>query len=235
MKLFGATHLITVLIVLAIISFVIGVARYKGIESARKWSRWIGIGFPVYYILESIFRYTVSHTEFIVLVPFEICSILYFIGAYAHLKRSRIAAEIVYLWTCAGTIHTLITPMPDGGFPSIEYFRYFLSHGLLIFNAFFIVIALGVSITFKSVLRAYGAFLGWMVFVVLINWIFDRNFMFLNAKPYVQSPMDWFGPWPIYLFTGQTLVIGSFSIWWGIAVLIRRIFPAASDEPASIR
>ena len=229
MKLFDATHLITVLIVLGVITFVVGVARCKGVETARKWGRWIGIGFPIYYLLESIFRYTVWHIEIIVLLPIELCSILFFIGAYAHLKRSATAAEIVYLWTCAGTIHTLITPTPDDIFPSIEYVRYFLSHGLLIFNAFYILIALRVSITFKSVLRAYGAFLGWLLFVGLIDWIFHRNFMFLRAKPYVASPMDWFGPWPIYLFTVQILVIASFVIWWGLAVLIRRKFPVTPD------
>jgi hypothetical integral membrane protein (TIGR02206 family) len=234
MKLFGATHLITVLIVLSVITLVVGIARYKGVETARKWGRRIGIGLPIYYLLESIFRYTEFHVEFIVLLPFEICSILFFIGAYAYLTGSVIAAEIVYLWTCAGTIHTLITPTPDDIFPSIEYARYFVSHGLLIFNAFYMLIALGVRITFKSVLRAYGAFLGWMVFVGMIDWIFDRNFMFLRAKPYVSSAMDWMGPWPAYLITGQSLVIVSFLIWWGVAVLIRRKFPVAvSTETGS--
>jgi hypothetical integral membrane protein (TIGR02206 family) len=229
MKLFGATHLITVLIVLGVITFVVGVARCKGVGKARKWGRWIGIGLPVYYLLESIFRYTVSHTEFIVLLPFELCSILFFIGAYAHLKKSKIAAEVVFLWTCAGTIHTLITPTPDDIFPSIEYSRYFLNHGLLIFNAFYILIALGVPITFKSVLRAFGAFVGWAVFVGLIDWIFNRNFMFIRAKPYVPTFMDLFGPWPIYLFVNLAVIFVSFVIWWGIAVLIRRRFPATSD------
>jgi hypothetical integral membrane protein (TIGR02206 family) len=235
MKLFGATHLITVLIVLSVITIVVGVARCKGVEKARKWGRWIGIGLPVYYLLESIFRYTVSHTEIIVLLPFEICSILYFIGAYAHLKRSKIAAEIVYLWTCAATIHTLITPTPDGIFPSLEYTRYFLTHGLLVFNAFYIVIALGVPITFKAVLRAFGAFLGWMAFVGFIDWIFDKNFMFICAKPYVPTPLDLFGPWPIYVFVGQAGIFVSFVIWWGIAVLIRRRFPVTSDESVLTR
>ena len=40
---------------------------------------------------------------------------------------------------------------------------------------------------------------GWAAFVSLVNLLLGTNFMYLRHKPTVATPLDWMGPWPVYI------------------------------------
>jgi hypothetical integral membrane protein (TIGR02206 family) len=156
------------------------------------------------------------------MLPVEVCAALTFIGAYAHFKRSQLAYEIIFFWTFALTLHSLITPTPADGFPSVEYFRYFFSHGILILNAFYVFLVLKVPLSFRALLRSFLALQVLVILAALSDWSMAQNFMFLVHKPAFPTSMDGMGPWPYYIGTLELTTLFSFALWWGIAKWIRK-------------
>src|SRR6185503_1689063 len=113
--------------------------------------------------------------------------------------------------------HSLITPTPGAGFPSLEFFRYFTCHGLLILSAVYSLIAIGRRLTLRSMIRALVALQAWQLFVALIDLISGENFMYQRHKPPSPTLFDALGPWPYYLLGIEVIAIVSFYVWLRIA------------------
>ncbi|MER7484203.1 MULTISPECIES: TIGR02206 family membrane protein, partial [Actinomycetes] len=64
--------------------------------------------------------------------------------------------------------------------------------------------------TWRSYRFAVLVTLTWAIVTFIFNRIADTNYGFLNAKPSTASLLDLMGPWPVYLFSGMTIV---FIIW----------------------
>jgi hypothetical integral membrane protein (TIGR02206 family) len=116
----------------------------------------------------------------------------------------------------------LITPTPVEAFPSVQYVRYFAHHGILILNGFYVLIALAVPLTFRSVLRSVIVMQAFEILVGIFDWISGQNFMYLREKPPSPTIMDLLGPWPYYLIGLEFLAVALFFFWWGVAVLVRK-------------
>lgn len=230
---FGLLHLITVGIVLTAIVLVVAYARRGSLARAHAMGRGIAIGLLVYYLLETAVRVLYLGVPFAHNLPFEICNALFLIGAFALYTRHPIALEITYLWAFAATLHALITPTPGEGFPSVEYVRYFLAHGLLVMVGTFAVLALDAQITWRSLLRAAIALQLFEIVVAGVNLVLDQNFMYLRRPPPSPTLIDSLGAWPIYLVSLELVGIASFALWVAVAIGARRVLPPrARPEPA---
>ncbi len=222
---FGLLHLLTVVVVVGIIAITAAWGRRARDADARRFGRVLGVTLLVYYVVEGWVRVTYLHTPPIFLVPGELCSALFFVGAFALLTDHPVAFEVLFFWTFAGTVHALITPTPLEGFPSIEYVRYFACHGLLILVATYSVIALDRPMTWRSLLRAAIALQVWEILVGIFDWVFDQNFMYLRRPPPSPTLIDSLGPWPWYLVSLELVAIASFVLWLGVLTLARGAFP----------
>lgn len=222
---FGPLHLITVVLVLGLIAALVAWGRRATPESARLGARVLGVTLLVYYALEGWLRVATMGVPPVLLLPFELCSALYFIGAFALIAHNAIAYELLFFWAFAGTVHALITPTPLEGWPSVEYVRYFVSHGLLILAASYAVLALDRAMTWMSLLRAAIALQLWEGLVALVDWGLDQNFMYLRRPPPSPTLIDALGPWPIYLLSLEAVAIASFAVWLGVLTLARRALP----------
>ena len=58
-------------------------------------------------------------------------------------------------------------------------------------------------------LQIFGITAGWAAFVGLVDLVLGTNFMYLRHKPTVGTPLDWMGPWPVYIgvSAGVALVV----------------------------
>jgi hypothetical integral membrane protein (TIGR02206 family) len=223
---FGLLHLVTVAIVLAVIAAVVAWGRRISIDDARKLGRALGATLVVYYVVESVVRVTMLGVPPVLLLPMELCSALFFIGAYALYTGNALALEVLFFWAFAGTIHALITPTPGEGFPSLEYVRYFVCHGLLVLVATYAVLALDLALSWKSVLRALLALQLWELVVAAVDLALDQNFMYLRHPPPSPTLIDSLGPWPVYLVSLELVGTVSFFLWLGVALAVRRLLPA---------
>jgi len=229
---FGLLHLMTVAIVLTAIVFVVTYARRGSLARAHAMGRAIAVGLLVYYVIETTVRVAYLGVPFAHNLPFEICNALFLIGAFALYTRHPIALEVTYLWAFAATLHALITPTPGEGFPSVEYVRYFMAHGLLVMVGTFAVLALDAAITWWSLLRAAIALQVFELLVAGVNFVLDQNFMYLRRPPPSPTLIDSLGPWPIYLVSLELVGIASFAIWVAVAMGVRRVLPPRPPSDA---
>lgn len=234
---FGLLHLATVTIVFGVIAGVVAYARKGPIERAHRLGRGLAIFLLVYYAIETVIRVSVLNVPFAHNLPFEICNALFLIGAFALYTRHPLALEITYLWAFAATLHALITPTPGEGFPSLEYVRYFMAHGLLILVATYAVLALDATITWGSVLRAAIALQLFEIVVAGVNLVLDQNFMYLRRPPPSPTLIDSLGPWPVYLLSLELVGVVSFAIWVAALKGARRVLAprsAAGDGQTTV-
>jgi hypothetical integral membrane protein (TIGR02206 family) len=211
---FGLTHLLAVLVVLSAI--VLGTSWGRRRPHARA-PRAFGVVLVVYYLLECLFRVWVLGVPAVLMWPFELCSILFFIGAFAYWADDDRAFEIVFFWTFTGPLHALVTPTPGADFPSPEFFRYFATHGLLIFSAVFAILTRQRVPTFRSVARAFLALQAFELVVGGIDALSGQNFLYLRQPPPSPTLFDALGRWPWYLGSLEAVAALSFLFWFGVA------------------
>jgi hypothetical integral membrane protein (TIGR02206 family) len=60
--------------------------------------------------------------------------------------------------------------------------------------------------------RALAATAGWAAFVGLVNVVLGTNYMYLRHKPTVATPLDWMGPWPVYIAVGALVALVLFQV-----------------------
>ncbi|MGE0790906.1 MAG: TIGR02206 family membrane protein [Sandaracinaceae bacterium] len=230
---FGPLHAVTVAIVLGVIALVVGAGRRVGVERAKTGGRALGVLLLAYYIAEGCLRTFHMGVPAMLMIPGEICSALFFIGAFAFLTQNRVAYEVLFFWTFAGTLHSLITPTPLEGWPSLEYVRYFTTHGLLILSATYAVLALDRDMTRWSLVRAAIALQVWELIVAGVDLLLDQNFMYLRYPPPSPTLIDALGPWPVYLVSLEVVALLSFAVWLAILTLVRRVLPVREPTDGS--
>ncbi len=138
-------------------------------------------------------------------LPLQVCDAATLLAAVALWTRARQLVELTYFWACAGTVQALITPDVPEPYPSFVYFQYYISHGLVVAAALFLVIGLRISPARGAVVRASMLTLGYAAAVGLVDAVTGGDYMFLRAPPPTPSLLDLMGGWPWYLATATML------------------------------
>jgi hypothetical integral membrane protein (TIGR02206 family) len=175
-------------------------------------ARALAVVLVVYYAIESIVRVSILGMRVWDTLPFEMCSALFFIGAFGLWTGSVVALEVVWFWTMSGPIHALITPTPRAGFPDLNYFQYFFAHGLLVFTALFVTIALRKPPGRGAVMRSFVALVAFIPIVAVVDLASGENYLYLRHKPPSPTLVDALGPWPFYVGAGTGVALASFLV-----------------------
>jgi len=137
--------------------------------------------------------------EWKTLLPLELCDAALVLAVLALLRPRQALVEIVYFWAGSGSVLAMLTPELPWGFPRWEFVVFFGLHGLVLAAALVLVFGLGLRPRPAAAWRTLGITAGWAAFVGLVNLLLGTNFMYLRHKPSVATPLDWMGPWPVYI------------------------------------
>ncbi len=140
-------------------------------------------------------------------LPLHICRILSLTAPIVIWRWNRYWLGIFYFWILAGTLNANITPDIDFGFPHYEHITYWLMHSFLVILPIYYVIVMKVRINWTDLKNAFWMANVFMLSTLGINLLIGSNYMYTVNKPPVASILDYFGPWPIYLITGQLLAL----------------------------
>ncbi|NNL15436.1 MAG: TIGR02206 family membrane protein [Flavobacteriaceae bacterium] len=157
-------------------------------------------------------------------LPLYLCSLLgLIIPVFSFYKRNWMY-EILLFWIIAGTTQAIITPDIHNGFPSFEFFRYWVVHLGLVVVILYATIVLNFKPTIKSVLKSFLALQVYVVFMVVVNFVLDANYFYLNKKPESASLLDYFGEWPLYIVVAQLILVPFFIvIYFGFNLIQKRL------------
>ena len=157
-------------------------------------------------------------------LPLELCDAALVLTVIVLVAPWRAAAEVVYFWAGSGTVLAMLTPELGWGFPRWEFVVFFGLHGLVLVAALVLVFGLGLRPRPGAPFRAFGITAGWAVLVGLVNLALGTNYMYLRHKPLAATPLDWMGPWPVYIAAGAALALALFH---ALALPFRREWRAA--------
>jgi hypothetical integral membrane protein (TIGR02206 family) len=145
-------------------------------------------------------------------LPFELCDAALVMAVLALLWPRRALAEVVYFWAGSGTLVAMLTPELPWGFPRFEFVVFFGLHGLVVVAAAVLVFGLGLRPRPRAPQRMLAVTAAWAAFVGLVDRALGTNFMYLCRKPSVPTPLDWMGPWPVYIVAGGALALLLFGL-----------------------
>jgi hypothetical integral membrane protein (TIGR02206 family) len=174
------------------------------------------------------FELSVGHREgwlgWTALLPLELCDAAMVLAVITLIAPRRSTAEVVYFWAGSGTLLAMLTPELPWNFPRWEFVVFFGLHGLVLVSALVLVFGLGFRPRSGAPWRALGVTAGWAALVGLVNLLLGTNYMYLRHKPIVATPLDWMGPWPVYIAAGAAVALVLFHV---LALPFRREWQAA--------
>nr|WP_321225127.1 TIGR02206 family membrane protein [uncultured Psychroserpens sp.] len=143
-------------------------------------------------------------------LPLYLCSLLAILIPFYTYYKKYWMFEILVFWIIAGTLQGVITPDIADGFPSLDYFRYWIVHLGLLTVMFYSVFVFELKPKLKSVFKSFLALQVYVLLMVAINNLLDANYFYLNRKPASASVLDYFGDWPYYIIVAQLIIIPLF-------------------------
>lgn len=204
---FSLQHFFTlaILAVLTIIAILIG----KRVD--HKMKMWIGYSIAsaafVVMLLDLLLRIYTHTLDVLIDLPLFLCDIVALILPLVILRENRKWLGILYFWAVAGTMQALLTPDLKSGFPTFEFFRYFIMHGGIVSAVIYCVVVMKINITWRDLWNAVLYVQVYLVGVHIINLFLRSNYSYTMAKPQGKTILDLLGDWPWYILFSEVVMI----------------------------
>jgi hypothetical integral membrane protein (TIGR02206 family) len=146
------------------------------------------------------------------LLPLHLCDAAMVLALLTLVWPRPLAAELLYFWAAAGSTLAMLTPDLPWGFPRWEFVVFFGLHGLVLVAAAVLVFGLGLRPRPGAPLRAFSATAALAAVAGAADAFLGTNFMFLRGQPVATTPLDWMGPWPVYIGVGAAVALVVFHL-----------------------
>lgn len=205
-KLFGAPHLVSLGVILAINVMLIVVGSRLPIH----WHAPIRIGLGTLLVAQEltmhIWRIWTGTWTYREHLPFHLCSLAVWLGAVMLFTKSYRIYDFAYLLGLSGALQALLTPDAGPyGFPHFRFFQALLSHGAIVTAAVYMTAVEGLRPTPSSILTVLLVGNLYMLIVFFINRALGSNYLFVNRKPDTASILDVLPAWPWYILYIEAL------------------------------
>jgi hypothetical integral membrane protein (TIGR02206 family) len=204
---FGAAHLGALASVALLALLLVALVRVRPASGLPVRLALVGIVVPWSSEFRGVREGWLGWTAFL---PLELCDAALVLAAVTLVVPRRATAEVVYFWAVSGTLLAMLTPELAWGFPRWEFVVFFGLHGLVLVSALVLVFGLGFRPLPGAPFRVWGITAAWAAAVGLVDLAFGANYMYLRRKPLAATPLDWMGPWPVYILVGALVALGLF-------------------------
>ena len=205
-------HLFPVGVAILYFIILIKYAKQKPVEVQSKMIHYVSITICLSVISFHLIKIVNGNYNFSEDLPLYLCSFLGLIIPVFTYYRKFWMFEILVFWVIAGTLQGVVTPDISEGFPSFDYFRYWIVHlGLLGVIAYAIVV-FKMKPKLKSVFKSFAFLQIYLLLMILLNDTMGSNYMYLNHKPKSASVLDVLGDWPMYAIKADAILLIAFII-----------------------
>lgn len=173
---------------------------------------WFSIIISLTVFAFHFYKISLGNYDFTSDLPLYLCSLLGLVIPVFTYYRKFWMYEILLFWIIAGTSQGVLTPDIPVGFPSFDYFRYWIVHLGLLVIIFYATFVFNLRPNLKSVFKSFLALQVYIIAMVVINYMLNANYFYLNIKPDSASLLDYLGDWPMYIIVGQLIIIPYFLI-----------------------
>jgi hypothetical integral membrane protein (TIGR02206 family) len=209
---FGAAHLATLALVAGAAVALVALARRASAGASRAMRHGLAAALLVATAATLGYWWRRGFLSPLDLLPLHLCDFLIFVAAFALVTLERTSAEVLFFWAGSGTLLALLGPDLQSGFPSFAFVSFFLLHGLVLVAAAVVTFGFGRRPRGGAVWRVFAITNAYALVVGVVNAALDTNFLFLREKPAGRTLLDWFGPWPVYLFVAEAAALLLFAL-----------------------
>lgn len=140
-------------------------------------------------------------------LPFHLCRLIALVLPVFIWYRNEKWINSLYFLIIVGTLQAIITADLQYTYPHYSYILYWIFHVSLVWIPVFIIKNLKIRPEFSDLKRAFIAGNIYMLSTLVINFGIGANYFYTRHKPPGGSLLDFFGPWPVYLFVVEGLAI----------------------------
>lgn len=199
----------------ALIGFVlIKVAR----RSTDSKQRLIGMGIALIPFLSVSIRmlYLLIVGEFTIQgdLPLHLCRLIAILAPFVMYFKWRMWSGIFYFWIFIGTLGANLLPDLNDGFPSLEYFLFWLLHSVLVILPFYLVFVYRIKIQLKDLIITFVATNIFLCICWMLNLSIGSNYFYTMEKPNTGGLLDFLGEYPFFLLYGQLLILGFLLVFY---------------------
>ncbi len=211
----GAAHFGALAVILLAAVGIIISGRRCSEEGRRLLCRGLALVILLEFIVEHIVRQCMdSYGPWQENLPLHFCSVMMLIAFVALWRRQRWASAFVYFGVLAASIQALITTDLEKSFPSIQYFFFFLSHGLLFIAALVVPLVQRWRARRVDIVRCVLLGDVYLLSVIPLNLMLGTNYGFTQHGPADGSILDYLGPGPWYYLWLQVPALLLFALMY---------------------
>ena len=163
-------------------------------------------------ILWSLIKLYYDRFNLLVDLPLSLCNLFAATAPLLFWQPNRRRLEVIYFLVMSGTLQAIITPDLYVGFPSNEFFKYWIVHGGLVILVLHNIFSFQMYPRLKGVLVTFGWLNLYAALLYGFNLAIDANYFYLISKPGNPSILDFLGPWPIYIVIAELVAMVFFAI-----------------------
>ena len=156
-------------------------------------------------------------------LPLHLCRVANILLPIMVLTKNKTLYNVLYYWSLSGIFQALLTPDISQTFPHYHFFRFFITHNVMIF----VIILYSMHRNFRPTMSGMWTSLIYMniflLIVFVINTFLGSNYFWIMEKPPMASLLDYLGPWPWYIFWAEFVAIIHFAFAY-LPVYIERKF-----------
>ncbi|RKE90896.1 YwaF family protein [Ichthyenterobacterium magnum] len=210
----GSLEHLTPIIVAALFSiwFIRRAKKLQSLDQQQKNLHWFAIGVSLTVVCFHLYQIFNTNYNVKTDLPLYLCSLLALLIPLFTYYRKYWMFEVLVFLIISGTLQGVITPDIPEGFPSFDYFRYWVVHLGLLIIIFYAIFVFKMKPKFKSVFKSFFVLQFYVLIIIATNYMLDANYFYLNKKPESASLLDYFGDWPYYIIVVQIIVIPLFML-----------------------
>jgi len=195
---FSNTWFVGLFLVLCISTLIIQFAIRVPPDTRRILSSTLGIVLICRELWKNWYIYQLGIWEINTSLPLHLCGISALLAGVMLFKTHQKGFEFLALISFAGAFHAILTPQLNHGASMPQVLEYYIGHGGVMLVPVYLAIVDGYRIekgSWKDVF-IYCQLL--LVFIGIINFVLNANYMYLCSPPIVNNPLI-IGSWPWYL------------------------------------
>jgi hypothetical integral membrane protein (TIGR02206 family) len=202
---YGPSHWCVLVVFVVGAAVLVWVGRRQTDAQSHRLGRILGVVTAVIYV--AIVVYTLIPPS-IYSVPLQLTDLATVAGAYALWSQRQWAYVLTYYWGLVLSTQALISPVLQGpDFPDYRFLAFWAIHLLVVWAAIYLTWGRRMRPRWRDFRFVVVVTAVWAAVTFTFNSIAGTNYGFINRKPATASLLDVLGPWPVYVFTGGTLIV----------------------------
>ena len=191
------------------------------------FSRRISIFLVITVVIFSAIKIYFNRFNLLIDLPISLCNLFAVLAPLLFWRPNQRRLEVIYFLVMAGTLQAMLTPDLYVGFPSNEFFKYWIVHGGLVVLVIHNIFAFQMYPRFKGVVITFAWVNVYSAALYGLNLLMDANYFYLVHKPGNGSILDLLGPWPLYILVAELVAMVFFALFYLPFIFVNKTDQAA--------